>query len=87
MSVNAEIVFEEIQDIGELMSINHCFKGKNRFFHIAIIDYLQKWDFSKKTERFAKTVFLGKNGDKLSAIEPNRYSYRFRHFMEKNVFI
>jgi hypothetical protein len=27
-------------------------------YHIAIIDYLQEWNFDKKMERFFKTTFL-----------------------------
>jgi len=56
-----------------------------RVYHIAIIDYLQEWNFAKKLERFTKTVLLGKDGPTLSAIEPRAYAQRFRHFMEMNV--
>lgn len=38
--------------------------------HIALIYYLQEWNFSKKIERNSKVLLLGKNGDGLSAIEP-----------------
>ena len=43
-------------------------------YHIAVIDYLQQWNFAKKAERFTKTVLLGKDGNNLSAIEPNTYA-------------
>ena len=72
-------------DIGELMSLKHCFVNGRRVYHIAIIDYLQEWNFSKKGERFLKTVLLGKDAPTLSAIEPQAYAKRFRHFMEMNV--
>jgi hypothetical protein len=42
-------------------------------YHISVIDYLQLWNLNKKTERFLKTVFLGKKGDELSAVEPVFY--------------
>ncbi len=46
-------------------------------YHISVIDYLQLWNLNKKTERFLKTVFLGKKGDELSAVEPVFYQERF----------
>ena len=74
-------------DIGEVFAENHRFKHGHKVFHLSIIDYLQEWNFAKKSERIAKTLLLNKDGDKLSAIEPNRYATRFRHFMDANVFI
>lgn len=32
----------------------HCYKTSNKIYHIAIIDYLQEWNFSKRVERFYK---------------------------------
>jgi len=54
-------------------------------YHISIIDYLQEWNCNKMGERFYKTKILRKNGKMLSAIEPKRYSYRFKKFVVKNV--
>ena len=56
------------------------------YLHFSIIDYLQKWNLNKKLERFSKTVFLNKDGEKLSAIEPNKYAKRFVNFMEDKLF-
>ena len=56
---------------------------ENEVYHIGIIDYLQKWDFNKKMERFAKTTFLNKKGTDLSAIEPREYQERFVNQMAK----
>ena len=73
-------------DLGELMASRHIFNGQsNRIFHIAIIDYLQLWTCQKKAERFAKTVFLGKDGAMLSAIEPREYARRFKQFCADHV--
>ena len=74
-------------DVGEIFAESHRFKEGYKVFHVSIIDYLQEWNFSKKTERFAKTLLLNKDGDMLSAIEPNRYATRFRQFMDSNVFV
>lgn len=43
-------------------------------YHVSIIDYMQLWNFDKKTEQFAKKWFLGKNGKQISAVEPDYYS-------------
>ena len=52
----------------------HCFSNGNRVYHISIIDYLQTWNLQKKLERLTKTVFLGKDGQNLSAVDPNAYA-------------
>ena len=74
-------------DIGERMSRTHCFVSGKLVYHVAIIDYLQAWDFNKKSERFIKTNFLGKDGPTLSAIEPIEYARRFKRFCENHVFV
>lgn len=74
-------------DIGELMSKRHCFVNDKRIFHMAIIDYLQEWNFAKKLERFTKTNILGKDRQTLSAIEPNTYASRFGKFMNEHVLL
>ena len=75
----------------------------NRYiYHISIIDFLQRFNFSKKKERLAKlikyTVFhpglmpydvLGIKGSPkqyLSCIEPQAYCSRFKEFMAREVF-
>jgi hypothetical protein len=74
------------KDFTDFLKKKHSFRNGNRVYHIAIIDYLQEWNFNKKAERFFKTTFLQKNGRLLSSIEPNEYARRFQHFMELNVF-
>ncbi len=53
------------------MQRKHRFANYNYTYHLAIIDYLQAWNMAKKVERLTKTIMLGKDGVKLSAIEPN----------------
>ena len=84
-SIGRKNPFEEI-DIAELFAESHRFKKGRKIFHISIIDYLQEWNLSKKSERLAKTLLMNKDGDKLSAIEPNAYADRFRNFMNSYVF-
>lgn len=64
----------------------HIFEHDGKILHISIIDYLQKWNCNKKGERLYKTLVLRKDPDRLSAIEPETYARRFRHFMESQVF-
>ena len=76
---------EVVDYVGELIAQAHCYKAKSKIYHIAIIDYLQAWNMQKKIERYSKMTFLGKDGSRLSAIEPQAYACRFRNFMEANI--
>lgn len=77
---------DERKAIGEWMSQKHRFVHDKKILHISIIDYLQEWNLNKKGERFIKTIIQGKNPDRLSAIEPERYAQRFRNFVQDFVF-
>mmetsp|Transcript_4126 Transcript_4126/g.6189 ORF Transcript_4126/g.6189 Transcript_4126/m.6189 type:complete len:131 (+) Transcript_4126:1-393(+) len=46
-------------------------------YYMGIIDFQQKWTFSKKMERFLKLNFSGVDPDGLSAIAPDIYKERF----------
>ena len=54
-------------------------------YHLSIIDYLQKWNTSKILEHNAKKWLLGKDGQLISAVEPQKYGKRFKDFMFRNV--
>ena len=56
-------------------------------YHVSIIDYLQKWNFDKKAEAFAKKWFLGKNAKGISAVPPEYYARRYTRFMKRNVLV
>lgn len=49
--------------------------GPDSYF-VGIIDFQQKWNFSKKLERFFKINFRGADPQGLSAIEPDQYKER-----------
>jgi hypothetical protein len=68
-----------------LLEKEHQFTGEGYIYHIAIIDYLQAWDLGKKSENIFKQC-LGKDGDKISAVEPLKYALRFSQFIENSVF-
>lgn len=64
----------------------HMFQNERAIYHVAVIDYLQAWNFNKKGERWLKTVVKKQDGAMLSAIEPNEYSLRFVSFLTSHVF-
>ncbi|KAF4032907.1 Phosphatidylinositol-4-phosphate 5-Kinase [Phytophthora infestans] len=47
------------------------------FYYIGVIDMLQTWNWSKRLERFLKTVFFRKDPDGISAMPPKPYRDRF----------
>lgn len=47
-------------------------------YHFALIDYLQKWDLGKKSEKWWKNLF-GKHD--VSAQRPSDYQFRFMRFI------
>lgn len=49
-------------------------------YHIALIDYLQKWDLGKKSEKWWKNLF-GKHD--VSALQPSDYQLRFMRFIKE----
>lgn len=81
-----DLVNVEVLDIGERMSLKHCFISGDQVYHITLIDFLQKWNLNKKSERFMKVYMLSKDGPTLSAIEPASYAARFKQFCQKHVF-
>jgi 1-phosphatidylinositol-4-phosphate 5-kinase len=47
-------------------------------YYLGIVDILQKWDYSKMFEHFAKVVFMCAPTNGLSAIPPEQYARRFK---------
>ncbi|KAG6947999.1 hypothetical protein JG688_00015293 [Phytophthora aleatoria] len=47
------------------------------FYYIGVIDMLQTWNWSKRLERFMKTVLFRKDPDGISAMPPKPYRDRF----------
>ena len=56
-------------------------------YHLAIIDYLQEFDLSKKAENFIKIWLYYREEYKISAVNPVMYMKRFFKFMKENVII
>lgn len=56
-------------------------------FYIGIIDYLQKYTFKKKLERFWKVVFRRADRDGISDVPPIHYRNRILERVVGNVLI
>jgi len=50
---------------------------KECLYFLGVIDILQEWNLNKKSERYLKIIGKCKDGDGLSAIEPDLYAERF----------
>ena len=46
-------------------------------YHMAIIDFLQEWNFDKKGEAFLKRTLKGRDPDLISCVPPGHYACRF----------
>ena len=56
-------------------------------YNLAIIDYLQAYDFEKQGEHYIKVWLYMRDGTKISACDPRPYAWRFLHFMRGEVII
>ena len=52
-------------------------------YHFGIIDYLQDWNLSKKTEWCLKSIHADSNG--ISSVNPKTYQTRFMNFITNEV--
>jgi 1-phosphatidylinositol-4-phosphate 5-kinase len=64
------------RDLGGLRGADSC-PERRCIYYMGIIDILQRYDWSKKTERFLKTKLLCKDGENISATNVLHYSQRF----------
>lgn len=89
LSEHANMNFDKLEAMN-----NHFKDSRHKFlssdgryiYHIAIIDYLQYYNFDKKMENFVKTIWRGKKSE-ISAVPPERYMKRYIDFMENEVII
>ena len=72
----------------EGVKLGSSFKSQNGkyIYHISIIDYLQKYDFNKKVERFYKINVNGAKRKEISSMDSEPYGNRFLDFMKNRVF-
>lgn len=55
-------------------------------YHISIIDYLQDYNWDKKSENLLKRIWRGHKAE-ISAVNPNHYARRFIEFMANEVIL
>ena len=74
---------------GERMNLNRIFKSKtNKYIYcVGIIDYLQKYNFSKKLENISKKCWYCSEIKNVSCLDPIEYSKRMHVFTNENVFV
>lgn len=59
------------------LNIVESTKEEGVYYHIAIIDYLQEWNYNKGMERATKKIIKMNNNLDTSAQEPEFYAKRF----------
>ena len=59
----------------------------NYTYHVAIIDYLQSFNFDKRLESWFKTFVRRRSYQLISAVDPKTYGDRFLKFMKNEVLI
>lgn len=65
---------------------NHRYEDEGKIFHMAIIDYLQKYNCTKKCERCCVPIWTKASRVTISVAKPYFYGNRFYHFLSQNVF-
>ena len=85
MDYSILIGIEKIKDKRVSNKVYKTYLSENGKFvyHISIIDYLQKYNFAKKSENFIKVNLLRQ--ENLSCIDPKSYAHRFLRFMSRQV--
>ena len=56
-------------------------------YHIAIIDYLTRFNFQKRLESWYKVQWKNQDRNKVSCVEPILYGNRFIKFMSQHVIV
>ena len=73
--------------VNNKLTKNNFFVSRDgtEYYHIGIIDYLQKFDMNKKVENYVKTIRNKRKASLISCVDPKTYSNRFVNFCQKNV--
>jgi len=74
------------EDFVQLRKGNHRYEDHGKVFHMAIIDYLQKYNCLKQCERCCLPLWTKATQETVSVAKPLFYGERFYHFLERNLF-
>lgn len=83
-----EVEFNQITDeeFAKLRAGNHRYEDEGKIFHMAVIDYLQEYNWLKRCERFFVPYITGAEQSTISVAQPPFYGKRFYSFMKGNFF-
>lgn len=81
------VLITELQDdLPKNLRPDYIYRSsKGCYYSVAIIDFLQEFNFSKKMELFIKSKLRCVELSQLSTVEPKLYSSRFLHFMSESI--
>lgn len=79
----------ELSIIAEKAKSRHHFNSTcGRYvYHIAVIDFLTRFNFHKRCESYYKTTIKNRKKYLVSCVEPNLYAKRFNSFIMKEVIV
>ena len=80
---NFDGIQEPEQQEMETSFLSTCGKFK---YHVSVIDYLQRYNLSKKLERTYKIFTTSARPEEISSTDCDRYAERFIKFMKNQVF-
>ena len=81
-SQNTVKTLDSYINAGRYQIESHCGQF---IYHLAIIDYLQEWNFEKRAEAFLKRNFKGRSRCHISCVPPLLYCHRFNRFVKTEV--
>ena len=89
MDYSLLLAIERILPDSKVTSSRHMYYSRcgKYVYHLAIIDYLQTFDMSKKFESGFKQHVLFRPMELISAVEPILYGQRFIKFMKNEVIL
>ena len=74
------------EEFALLRSGNHRYEDEGKIYHMAIIDYLQDYNYLKRAERFCVPLMTKAQKHTISVAKPAFYGDRFYQFLKRNLF-
>ena len=74
------------EEFSKLRTGLHRYEDKGKIFHMAIIDYLQKYNCVKRCERCCVPFVQKADKDTISVAKPHFYGTRFYSFLDRTLF-
>lgn len=73
-------------EFAKLREDNHRYQDNCKIFHMAVIDYLQEYNWLKKCERFFVPIVTSGSKETISVAKPHFYGTRFYNFLDRTFF-